>query len=536
MAGDHVSKELRAVEDEIDSYYRTNPLAHLPFAEAAWYFLAFCEEIHVRDILREPEQPMHEQVATADNVIVHAKRPMLWLRTTCSPGGSIPPPLDDKLYEAAWNLSELGMEYLAFESAFTYASSGLVSLELEGDRIKTSGPMRNDSRFDAYDRLRGTHPTPIEVEDTQFLTDILPSVQVQGNSFKYDLNPKIVKAALEALAPVIADRFVLPGEWILPRFTLEQFGKVARVLWVLAFLHFQARLAAIFQGCEALAMARALLIVDRNDLVRMARRYSGVELTAVSAILEDLTYGSRQTSPDPALQPIIPLRSSFVAIAPNLLMHSSLERNLAVLVNRLSEEKRAYAALNKEREVVSRKKLEVGTITLDLRFWHGQVPDWGRASDIDLAIVSDSQRQCLILELKSFIDPAEPREIQDRSEEIKRGIQQIVTRREMAAVKPEPLHKVLNVDIGYRITWAVASETSIGAAYVQSSDVPVVNTSHLLEKLKQTRDLAACCQWLEKREYLPVSGVHYEEVESEATIGKYTVEWYSIRLLVDTFL
>jgi hypothetical protein len=58
----------------------------------------------------------------------------------------------------------------------------------------------------------------------------------------------------------------------------------------------------------------------------------------------------------------------------------------------------------------------------------------------------------------------------------------------------------------------------------------------LLEKLKQTRDLAACCQWLEKREYLPVSGVHYEEVESEATIGKYTVEWYSIKLLVDTFL
>lgn len=173
---------------------------------------------------------------------------------------------------------------------------------------------------------------------------------------------------------------------------------------------------------------------------------------------------------------------------------------------------------------------------MGFRFWYGHIPHWGGASQIDLVIISDVEQQCLILELKSFIAPAEPREILDRSSEIRIGIEQIQKRVKMARVHPSSLQTVLNVDDRYRLTWAVASDTSIGASYVQSSDVPVIKTSHLVAKLRQNPTLATCCDWLENRDYLPEEGVHYQEVELEVMAGGWTLEWYGIKILVDAYV
>lgn len=213
-----------------------------------------------------------------------------------------------------------------------------------------------------------------------------------------------------------------------------------------------------------------------------------------------------------------------------------MERNLSVLLNRLPAERRAYAALSQGREARLRDRLIRELSGLGLRFWNGQISQWRGASDIDLAVISDSERQCLMLELKSFIAPAEPREIMDRSEEIRRGIQQVRDRMTMARDLPRPLHSVLGIDQSCRLAWAVSSENSIGAAYVQHPDVPVVNTGHLIAKLKRCRALPECCRWLESRGYLPVEGVHYKAADVEAKVGNWTLEWYSIEGLQDDYV
>jgi hypothetical protein len=41
---------------------------------------------------------------------------------------------------------------------------------------------------------------------------------------------------------------------------------------------------------------------------------------------------------------------------------------------------------------------------------------------------------------------------------------------------------------------------------------------------------------LENREYLPVEGVHYKEIEMESTIGKWTLEWYGIEGITDHYV
>lgn len=535
---DLVSEELRAVEREVDAYHLANPLIQQPFARAGWYFLAFCEELFIREIVQQRLDTAHEIAAFADNVVVHTKWPIRWLRQACSQGGAIPRGFDDDMYEAAWRLSELSMKYLDFEAAFTYATSGLVSLVLDGNRIKSSGPMRTDGRFDAYDRFTQDFGiATAEQVDSSFTERVAASVRVRESSFEYDLNPQIVKAGLEAMSPIINDRFSLPGDWALPRYTLREFAQVARVLWIVAFIHFQARVVAALSGCKALGYARALVLMESGELVRRIRRYSGVREEAVRAIIGDLTYGSReQANPDPALQPIVPLSPSTLAISPSLILNSSMERNLAVLLNRLPEERRAYSALSQERETAMRERLIKELSNSRVRFWNGKIREWGAASDIDLAIISDKEKQCLILELKSFIAPAEPREIMDRSDEIAHGIRQIRDRMDRERSLPGPLNRLLGIDASYRIAWAVASETSVGASYVQGPDVPVVNLRHLIAKLHRSPHLTQCCLWLQTQEHLPVEGVHYKEIQTEATIGRWTLEWYGTQALTEDYI
>jgi hypothetical protein len=274
MPEDTISKELRAVEEEVDCHYRQNALVKEPFGRAGWYFLAFCEERYLLSIIRDDDPfTEHEYAALVDNIIIHAQWPLRWLTQTCSPGGEIPRTYEENLYSAAWELSELAMRYRSFAAAFSFATWGLATLSLDGHRIKSSSPMRSDTRFEAYDRLilHEIPPTLLDM-DTAFSARIRASVRVRGDWFDYNLTPQVVQSGLEALTPFIDLRFELPTDWQFPRFSLIQFRQVARVLWVLAFTHFQARVSAAELGCQGLGFSRALLLMGNDELLRRVRR------------------------------------------------------------------------------------------------------------------------------------------------------------------------------------------------------------------------------------------------------------------------
>lgn len=537
MEAPSVSPEIRAAEREIDSHHLMNPLMRQSFAVGAWNFLAACEEIQVREVVQQTETTNQEFAAIADNLVVYTKWPMRWLFKNCRAGGELPRQYSDTLYKDAWDLLQLSSKYVSFESAFLYASSGYLPLEAHGNRISASGPMRNDAGFDAYDRLTRPQKVPETSNASAYLHSIEQSVRVIGDSFAYDLNPKIVRDGLEALGPFLDDRFSLPEDWKFPRYTVGQFAQVARVLYVLSLIHFHARMTAAGRGCYGLGISRALMVMEKNELVRRVRRYSGISEAAVIGIIEDLTYGGRnQINPDPALQPIVALSPSKLAIPPNLLMYSSMERNLAVLQNRIPDGRDVYSMLSNQKEDISRSSIIANLSNMGFRFWHGHIPQWNLASEIDLAIISDTAKRCLILELKSLIAPADPREILDRADDIRKGVAQIRDRIEKSEILREPMMSALHIDEEYQICWAVASETTIGPGFVQSDDVPIIKIDHLLARLEQNLGLVDCCLWLEHRHYLPVEGIHYREVEIEVEIAGWTLEWYAITDLVDSFV
>jgi hypothetical protein len=526
--------ELRRVEHEIDRFHRANPLMQRSFMEAAWYFMAFCEDMVVKEITTSDTSALQRGAVIADQLVESMKWPLRWLRNACGAGGEVPSEIESSSYRASWDLWKLSGKYHFFESAFTYACAGVTRLELHGREIRSAPDLRDDTQYDAYDRLVNPELLQTPLEADEFLERIAHTVRVSGSKFSYDLSPRIVSEGLDAMQPKLDWKLKLPGEWELGRYRLSDFQRVAGVLYVLAFIHFQARMIAAERGCLALGYSRSLLVMGREELIKRLARYTGLRVEIIDTLVEDLTYGARGIlQPDPALQPLISLSKSRYCISPNLILASATERNLIVLLNRLPDEKKAYSRLSQMKESLSRERMELSLQGLGLRFWSGKVPGWDHLADIDLALISDEEKQCLLLELKSFVGPAEVREVIERTEEIERGIQQIIKIREAVNLDPGPLQKELAIDSSYKLTWAVSSETSVGAAYAQRPEVPVARSPHLVRKLKLVSSLAAVCEWLTERRYLPTEGVHYRVVEVKAEIDGWIVPWFGIEPLVE---
>jgi hypothetical protein len=535
---DNVSSELREVERQVDNEFLKNALMSEPFAQAAWHFFAHFEDHFARQYVHVPNDELHYH-ALADNLINHSRWALKWLSSTCPPSNRKPPAYDDDLYSHAMQLSELAMDYGPFTAAYTYASRGLVSLFLEDSRIRTSGPMIDDAQYEAYDHalMNKSDSSVLDGFDPSFMEEVHKSLRVRGHSFDYSLNPKIVQRAVESLRPTIDARFSLPDDWTFAMFTLDDFRRVARVLFALSLIHFSSRLSAALVGCPGNGIARALLLMESNELLDRLTRYSGIKRTAIIEIVQMLTYGSSgQKNADPALQPLIKLSPSFIAISPNLLMNSSIERNFSVLLNRLPAERGGYTTLSntKEQAMISRLKAELSG--LSFRFWSGCITRWATASEVDLAIICDDERRGLVLELKAFTAPADPREVCERSEEIEKGISQIRTRKAAFAAAPQFFFDSLGIDDTYTVSWAVVSETSIGAPYVQDLTIPVVNARHLVKRLRKDGTLAGISSWLENRSYLPLEGVHYRRIPREVRVGKWILDWYGVEVLADDYI
>jgi hypothetical protein len=67
-------------------------------------------------------------------------------------------------------------------------------------------------------------------------------------------------------------------------------------------------------------------------------------------------------------------------------------------------------------------------------------------------------------------------------------------------------------------------------------DMPVVQTRHILDKLRAESHLAPVCEWLNKSKHLPIEGTHYAAVDFIARVGEWNVAWYGIRGLVSDYV
>ena len=527
---DSVSPELREVEKEIDNYYKSNPLLKLPFATAAWSLLAYGEEYMLNEQIGgvSSVQDVHN---LGSDFITEIEHSMSWIYHACEQNGEISISRDNNIYKASRDLFELGRKYDGIVFAYKCATDGVLELELQGSIIQPTGDFFTKIEYEAYNILIDPH----EPEEALSLLNprnspmdtILNSVKVKGDRFRYQLNPRMVADMDMYLKPLFDRMFLLPSEWEFSRYTLGDFRKVFEAVCAIAHIHWRARQVAAAQGCENRGYLDSIYVLTYDELLTRVIRYSGVSDEKVRNVFDDLTYGnSGITSPVPALQPLIKLNLKYYAIVPNIWICSAAERNFISLINRFPSDKKIYDNYKKKKECIQKDSFETQLSNRGYIFYSGIV---GNLSDVDLAIVSHSEKVCLLLELKWFMAPTTGQERIHKSKEIKGGISQILKLKQAFMDNHKPLLEKLGIDSSYRLEGVVVSENWIGYGNVQSPDVPVIRASHLIAKLKATDTLLSTMDWLKDREYLPKEGEHFIVSRPKRRIGNWYLKWYGIQ-------
>lgn len=535
---DPLTPELRAVERQLDNAYRSNFLLTLNFAQAAWYLLACAEYIGLAPIISNGHLSPHHLNAHADRITTHIQYPLRWLYETCPPNGEIKTHNEEITGQAAADLFELASSYKSVVAVFTFATKGMIDLKIDGNQIVVNHNFFTDTRYEAYNRLL----KPSEVrEQIDFLTIgdlVIKNIRVSGDRFNYKVTPQIVARVKEVLRPYYEDSFTLPLSWHFTRYTIGQYLEFAITLGALMVIHWCARYFASVGGCDGYGYRDSVKIYDTTELVNRITRYSGLDAMVVKEIIGDLTYGNRGIKkPDPALQPVILLTQNKYALSPWLWITNAIERNFTVLVNRIPAERQIYAQLVKEKESVMRTQVIEALRENPYRFVNGDLGQGQILTDIDLAVVSDAEKACLIMEMKWFIDPAEIGEVVEKTEDLQKGVTQMNKMRKLFDDGLPSLLSKLGIDQTYRVCFIVVSANWIGHEDVQTINVPIINQMHLSQKIRSTASLLSVIEWLNNRKYLPTEGVDYEIRDDIVKIDSWVLKWYGIKPLIeDIFL
>jgi hypothetical protein len=524
-----LEKTVKEAEGEIDRSFASSALKNEGYAQAVWTLLSMNEEYSVKVMSRHPED-LDIFADTHMNALTYPLR--VCQRECINEPRKLVKKLINQHYQLVWDWIELAVHgYLNFHTLFPLWHRGKLELTVEEKRLIVTTPRQNKA-YEAYNRLFPKDAKSERAQNTrgrEFSRLVAPKTTVGNDWFRVNFDPQLVAGLVSLLTPVVRHQHSLPDGWTFAGFTLGQFKAVMITVQAMMTGWFTARYCLAKAGMPGMGYTSSIWVVSQEELAARLHRYTSVEVAALKTILGLLTFGSSDIrNPDIATQPLIDLRNGDYALSPFVWMGTNPERNFCALLNQIPAHRKIYSRLINEKETLLRKEIEDFLAPLGLDARYGALD----GTDLDLGIVDRKGRCCLCLELKWFIEPAEIREIEERTEELKSGIVQAKKLRALFERKDERLLRdVLGIESDYRFSTAVASHNWIGHAEAQDEDVPIIKVWHLLHQIRKCSSLHAAIDWLAQRKFLPVEGIDFNVQAMKTSCGAWTCDWYGIEPL-----
>lgn len=525
-----ITASAESIEAAIDVSWREHPLVRRPFGEAMAH-LMLAAELRVFGAQVLAKQDLSITITAITNALKHA---VSWIYSGTA---RLPPAAmsKDALKEGN-DFLENAIAYTAVVAAYSFARRNFIDLDADGSHLRASLPADDDARYDAYDLLvlptveLGRFPTSevterlrVEIEkclDRKFDRRAIPTTR------------NVLRAAVEVSAAYYDSMYQLPDNWRFATFTLGDFRLVTTAIrGVLGAWQVTNQLAVAY-GITQYPVQ--LCVVRAGELLRATVDVTQLPKRRVQRIFDLLTYGRDvPKNPDPALQPLIEIVPDTLVLNSALITGGAPERNLLALINAIPPERSRYDSLKNEKESLMRGRL-LSRLPEYVRAWHGRVPNRPDLPDVDCALIDDSTRSILMLELKWFVGPAEPREIADRERDLQKGVAQATQL--LDALDRPTLERMYGCQFEH-ISAAVISANAIGSARVQDPRIPIVNEEHLLRKLAVSESLASVIDWLARRMYLPRPDLDFRHHFNTVRFFDWTVGWYGLEAVQkDDFL
>lgn len=516
-------------EREIDKEFNHNALLNIPYSQSMWTILSVMEDQYLKMLYidNHSSEQIHVHIDVLMNALTHPIRSIYYFNTRAAE--PINKTVVDDHYKWGYEWIHRAKVYDLFCSVFPLWRKGKISLYLSEEVLDTSDWRKWRLEYEAYNRLirkDGIYADKVLNQD-EIIDELMANVAFSEHNFKLNLNPRLAKYLIKQYSTVIDNRYNLPEDWACSHFSFGEFKKVYIALQAILYGRFTTRTWLAINGMKGLGYPDAVWVVETLELNTRLSRYTGIKADSVKNVLRYLTFGEVGIrTPDIAIQPIIDLKNKYYALSPFIFLNSNAERNLCVLLNQIEEDRAIYSKLTQQKEGILREKIISEISSFGYDFKSGNIGD----TDLDLAIIDRDNKTCIAFELKWFIEPAEIREVIEKSKELEKGVSQArLILRKFQNNDKCLLNDVLNIDKSYRFVVAVGSMNWIGHYDVQSDEIPIIKVGHFLEKLKASRNLSTTIDWLVNREYLPKESVDFEILSMPLELGKWKSSWYGIK-------
>lgn len=523
--------EIEQCEYEIDESFANNSLNDVSYSQALWTILSVMDDIFLKFMFIDglPSEQRHIYSDIYLNALTYPLRSVFIKNKQFS--GILKSNLIDNHYAWAYDWIRKAEVYDGFNSIFPLWRKKKIELEVDinSRRLNINIYRNNKLDYEAYNRLH--RKDGLRNEKPKYNSNIIPillaNTSYSQSGFKLNLNPGLVKFLVDEHSLIINEQYRLPSDWECSLFTFGDFKKVFVTLQSILYGRFIIRSFLAMQGMHGLGYSDSVWVISFSELMARLYRYTAVKKEKLEAIIKYLIFGNMDIrKPDIAIQPIIDLRNGYLAMSTFVFMNTDSERNLCVLLNQIEADRKIYSRLTQRKEESMRFSLEKEVKNLGYEVAYGNLGD----TDLDFAIIDRKEKACIAFELKWFIEPAEIREVIQRSEELQKGVSQALKILKKFNENNKRLIKnVLCIDEHYDFRVAVGSRNWIGHFDVQCPQVPIIKIGHFVEELRARGSLKLAIEWLLNREYLPRLLINYEVMEIPLELGNWVSTWYGIK-------
>jgi hypothetical protein len=507
-----LKKEILVIEKEINDGFARNALCDISYSQSIWTILSVLEDMFFKIRCIDKQSPNQIRI-WSDIMLNSVTHP---LRVLHSEGNCSIPNIEniyiDKHYEWAYDWLKEAREYNEFCTLFPLFHRKHINFSIENRCLNVIKNADVKYEYEAYNRIfiKEGNEEDRRISTTEIIELLMPYVSCKDEQFDIDFNAEIIKKILSICSLSFSKRFKLPNEWKTTGFTFRAFNKVFETIQAILISRMIIRDYLAGNGLEGLGYSSIIWIITKVDLVILLTESTDIIGDEINNIIDLLVFGSNGIrNSDIATQPIIKLGGELLCLAPFIWSNLDGERNLCVLLNKVEQEINLYSKLKEEKESILQKEIiefiERNKLNYDIR--NGNLG----STNLDIAIIDRENKVCMCIELKWFIEPAEVDEIVHRSEELIKGVQQAKEIFRLFRIKDENLlNNILDIDEGFDFCAIVGSRNWIGNFDVQDKDIPIIKVFHLLEKMKEFRNLKYLMTWINERNYLPLEGIDYE--------------------------
>lgn len=312
----------------------------------------------------------------------------------------------------------------------------------------------------------------------------------------------------------------LPEGWVFPWATAEDATAVfvalqVRCLYHLIAIHFGARRWKV----PGVGLDQICLETTLDQLAKDVAQVAELPIGRVRPLLDILVYGSGADTPDPALQPLVPVSANAVLLPPLLLLSSAWARNLLALHARF--EPASFDAQSHRFEVSMVERLAAAAPPRFAPRPNIFLATRPTREEVDLLLVDAEARTLLLCELRWMLHPGEIREVLQRQKACRDKAAQVRRKRDAARAQLPAVLAPLALDaaLPWRVEALVVIDNYGGVPSAWPKEIPVVPRKVFEEALGMAPDAERLHAAFTTTDWLPREGVDFVREDAEIDLG-----------------